>query len=225
MSAFVRQAIEMFDKFVFIDIMSTDGTSELLKQAEKEHSNIVVRKCRTKEKYQAAMMNFLAREAIRAGADRLFFLDADEFVPAESRHEVESYLNLFGGEVMYMPWINLIPSSYCDFSSFNYDQRFYWSGRTSTFCKIAVSSLYFHSSSDAYIDEGNHNIRSYKNGPLAPRNLGMPLLHVPVRSRERLKYKLRNSLRFLGSKHNTETGEGSHVSSILDVIEGRIRFE
>jgi hypothetical protein len=220
MSAFVRQAIEMFDRFVFIDIMSTDGTRELLKQTEKEHSNIVVYECRTKEKYQAAMMNFLAREALRLGADWLFFLDADEFIPAESRHELESYLTLFGGEVMSMPWLNLIPSSYCDFLSFNYDQRFYWSGRTSAFCKIAVSSLYFHSHSDAYINEGNHTISLYQNGPLAPQHFGMPLLHVPVRSRERLKYKLSNSLRFLSSKHNSENGEGSHVSSILDVIEG-----
>ena len=220
MPAFVRQAVELFDRFVFVDIMSTDGTAEILKQAESEHVNIVVRKCRTKEKYQAAMMNYLAREAVREGADWLFFLDADEFASVESRYELEVCLNLFDGEVMSMPWVNLIPSSYSDFSSFNSEQKFCWSGRASTFCKIAVSSLYFYSHPDAFIDEGNHTIRPNKNGPVAPQHFGMPLLHVPVRSRERLKYKLRSSLRLLGSKHNTKTGEGSHVSAILDAIEG-----
>ena len=219
MPAFVRQAVELFDRFVFVDIMSTDGTAEVLTQAASEHVNIVVRKCRTKEKYQAAMMNYLAREAVREGADWLFFLDADEFAPVESRYELEVCLSLFDGEVMSMPWVNLIPSGYSDFSSFNSEQKFYWSGRASTFCKIAVSSLYFYSHPDAFIDEGNHTIRPYKNGPVAPQHFGMPLLHVPVRSRERLKYKLTSSLRLLGSKHNTKTGEGSHVSAILDAVE------
>jgi hypothetical protein len=217
---FIRQAIELFDRFVFIDILSTDGTREFLRQAVEEYEHIVIYKCRTKEKYQAAMMNALAREAIRGGADWLFFLDADEFIPVESRAELETYLNDFGGEVMSMPWINLVPSNYADFTSFNPDQNFHWSGRTSVFCKIAVSNLYFHSHPDAFIDEGNHTIRPYKDGPFAPQQFGLPLLHVPVRSRERLKYKLTNSLRFLNSKHNTTVGEGSHVSSILEAIEG-----
>jgi hypothetical protein len=225
MPAFVRQATELFDKFVFVDILSTDGTGELLRRTAKEDECIVVYKCRTKEKYQSAMMNALAREAIREGADWLFFLDADEFVGSESRIELEDYLNAFGGEVMSMPWINLVPSAYSDFSSFDPRQEFHWSGRTSIFCKIAVSNLFFHNHPDAFIDEGNHTIRSYKDGPLAPQHFGIPLLHVPVRSRERLKYKLTNSLRFLSSKHTTNVGEGSHVSTILDAIEGELASE
>ena len=119
-----------------------------------------------------------------------------------------------------MPWINLVPSVYGDFTSFDMEQKFFWSGRTSTFCKVAVSALYLHSCPDAYIDEGNHTIRPYKDGPVAPEHFGIPLLHLPVRSQERLKYKLTNSQRFLHSKHNTLSGEGSHVHKLLATIEG-----
>jgi GT2 family glycosyltransferase len=220
MPVFLRQAIELFDRFVFIDVLSTDGTSELLREAASRDERIVIYKCRTKEKYQSAMMNALAREAVREGADWLFFLDADEFVSIESRNELEDYLRAFGSEVMSMPWINLVPSEYVDFTSFDSQQEFRWSGRASIFCKVAVSSLFFHTNPNAYINEGNHTISANNDGSFVQQHFGIPLLHVPVRSRERLIYKLTNAVRFLGSKHNTVTGEGHHVSSILNVIAG-----
>ncbi len=219
-SSFMRQAVELFDNFVFVDVLSTDGTAEFLDDAAKRNENISVYRCRTKEKYQATMMNALARDAVRAGADWVFFLDADEFLLVEGRAQLETRLTEFGGEVMSLPWINLVPSVYGDFASFDTEQKFYWSGRTSSFCKVAVSALYFHSFPDAYVDEGNHTVRRYKDGPIAPEHFGIPLLHVPLRSQDRLKYKLTNSLRFLHSKHNTLTGEGSHVHKILATIEG-----
>ncbi|MBB4198051.1 hypothetical protein GGD83_001844 [Rhodoblastus sphagnicola] len=219
MEAFVHQAAELFDQFTFIDVLSTDGTQEMLIKASEEHKNITLLTCKTKEKYQAAMMNCLARKALRAGVDWMFFLDADEFLAVESRFELEEYLRGFGSEVLSMPWINLVPSSYSDFSSFDLGQNFRWTGRTSPYCKVAVSSLYFHNNPDATLAEGNHTISPCNDGTPAAPIIGMPLLHVPVRSRERLKYKMTNSLRFLRSKHNVRDGEGSHVSTILDLIE------
>ena len=219
MELFIRQAVELFDHFTFVDVNSTDGTQGMLAKAAGEQKNISVLSCATKEKYQAAMMNSLARQALGAAVDWIFFLDADEFLPVESRLELEAYLNGFGGEVMSMPWINLVPSSYSDFRSFDPSQKFYWSGRASNFCKIAVSSLYFHNNPDALIAEGNHTISPFKDAAPSAQILGFPLLHVPVRSRERLKYRMTNSLRFLRSKHNTLAGEGGHVSSILRLIE------
>ncbi|MEP9379032.1 class I SAM-dependent methyltransferase [Aquabacter sp. CN5-332] len=219
MEVFVRQAAHLFDHFTFVDVSSTDGTQEILAKAKEEHKNITVLNCAVKEKYQAAMMNALARNALRAGVDWMFFLDADEFLPVESRQELDAYLSGFGGEILSMPWINLVPSSYSDFQSFDLGQDFRWNGRVSTFCKIAVSSLYFHNNPDAVIAEGNHTISPYRDAQPAAAILGMPLLHVPLRSRERLKYKMTNGLRFLRTKHNTGVGEGSHVVSILSLIE------
>ena len=219
---FIRQIICLFDKFIFVDVMSTDGTQELLSEVARGNENIIVYKCSTREKYQAAIMNFLAREALRDGADWLFFLDADEFIPIESRAELEQYLSAFDSEVMSLPWINLVPSRYSDFSSFNVEQEFYWSGRTSPISKIAVSSLYFHNHPDAFVTEGNRSLCQYKNGPPALRHLGLPLLHVPVRSRQRLTYKIANTFRLLKSNHDTEPrGSGEdrgRISALLDTL-------
>ncbi len=166
------------------------------------------------------MVNFFARKAVREGADWLFFLDADEFLLVEGRSDLETILNGYGGDVVSMPWLNLIPETFGEFSLFAVEQRFFWRGRVSRFAKIAASTLYFHAHPDAYIEEGNHRIRSSIDGPLAEERFGLPLLHLPVRSHERLLYKLTNSLRFLSSKHNTKEGEGSHVFSILEAIKG-----
>ena len=223
---FIRQSICLFDKFIFVDVMSTDGTQELLSDAARANDNIVVYKCLTREKHQAAIMNFLAREALHDGADWLFFLDADEFISIEGRAELQQYLSAFDSEVMSMPWINLVPSRYSDFSSFNVEQKFYWSGRTSSISKIAVSSLYFHSHPDAFISESNRSIYQYKDGPRALQHLGLPLLHVPVRSRQRLSYKITNIVRLLKSNHNMDPGangeDAGHISGFLDTLGGDV---
>jgi hypothetical protein len=220
---FIGQAIHLFDKFVFVDLTSTDGTQELLSQAARENESIVVYKCSTRRKYQVEIMNFLAREALREGADWMFFLDADEFIPIEGRVELEEYLGALESEILFMPWINLVPSVYSDFHSFDVGQKLYWSGRTSPICKVAVSSLYFHDHPDAFIGEGNRSICPYSGAASALPRLGMPLLHVPVRSRQRLKYKITNNLRLLEGAHDIEARTGgrhdSHVSSFLDAMD------
>jgi hypothetical protein len=219
MDAFIHQAAVLFDHFTLIDVSSTDGTEAMLANATARHDNLTVLTCRIKERYQAAMMNFLARQSLRRGADWMFFLDADEFLPVESRSELDTYLSGFGGEVLSMPWINLVPESYSDFNSFDPAQRFHWTGRVSSLCKIAVSSLYFYNNPDAYIAEGNHTIRPSMQSQPASAIIGLPLLHVPVRSRERLRYRMTNNLRLMRSKHNLSPGEGSHVLAILGLIE------
>ena len=219
---FIRQTICLFDKFIFVNVMSTDGTEELLSEVARGNESVIVYKCSTREKYQAAIMNFFAREAVHDGADWLFFLDADEFISIEGRVELENYLSVFDSEVMSLPWINLVPSCYSDFSSFNAEQKFYWSGRTSPISKIAVSSLYFHNYPDAFVTEGNRSICQYKNGPPALQHLGLPLLHVPVRSRQRLTYKIANTFRLLESSRDTEPGgsgeDSGRISALLDTL-------
>ena len=93
MPLFFRQAVELFDEFVFVDVLSTDGTADILDDAAKQHGKIIVYKCQTKEKYQAAMVNIFARKAVSEGADWFFFLDADEFMLVEGRSDLETNLN------------------------------------------------------------------------------------------------------------------------------------
>ena len=89
------------------------------------------------------------------------------------------------------------------------------------FKKIAVASLFAATNPNFYIHEGSHWVTRDINESPDPENLnlGLTLLHLPVRSAERLKYRAFNALRLLRSKHNTIQGEGYHVEIILKLID------
>jgi glycosyltransferase involved in cell wall biosynthesis len=224
--AFMRQMSELFDQVMIVDVQSTDGTVEALAEIAKLSPDIEIYSCNTQERYQSAMMNHLARKAVSEGADWVFFLDADEFVDVESKSALHAYLRDFPHDVMHMPWVNLIPTRYGQFGTFEVEQDYVWSGRISQFRKVAISCLYMNAHPDFYVQEGNHNVSHRHNSPAVAERLGLCLLHLPVRSADRLKYKLSNAQRLMDSKHNNGDGEGLHVTNILNVIsEGRVRAE
>jgi hypothetical protein len=220
MPAFLEQGILLFDQISLIDIRSTDGTEKILRSYSKVHPKISIFSVEREEKFQSAMMNLFARRAYKEGADWIFFLDGDEFLDLNSRQELEDRLKNFPGQVMHLPWINLVPSEYGSFNSFNVRQNYQWSGRVSPFCKVALSSLYISLNPDFYIFEGNHNVGSDFNSPFKELNYGIPLLHIPIRSLERFNYKIVNAWRSLLAKPNRLPGEGHHVLQLKDMIDG-----
>jgi glycosyltransferase involved in cell wall biosynthesis len=217
-SGTVNHALELFDKVTVVDIQSTDGTREYLEKVAERDSRLSVFNCLTQERYQSALMNRLADRALKNEADWIFFLDGDEFLNVQNRDELQNYMRDFPGDVMHMPWMNLIPSTYGKFDNFDLSQEFRWSGRVSPFRKVAVSSLFLSTHPDFYITEGNHNVLPAPGMPGAKEVLGLGLIHLPIRSAERLKYKLSNGIRLLGTKHNTFSGEGNHAQKIIDLL-------
>ena len=216
----LNQARHLFDEVMIVDVLSTDGTSETLRSFSEKWPHVKVYQCATQERYQSAIMNTLATKAVTRGADWVFFLDADEFVNVNTKEDLKSYLQSFPHDVMHMPWINLIPSEYGCFTEFEADREFFWSGRVSPFRKIAVSCVYLNAYPNFHVYEGNHHISRDLSAPPESENLGLTLLHLPVRSADRLKYKLLNGLRLLETKHNTVSGEGNHAGKILGLIAG-----
>ena len=215
---FLNQAAALFDKFVIVDVQSTDGTLETMRSFSEFWPNISFYSLDTQERYQGVMMNMLAAKAFNDGADWVFFLDGDEFINVNGKEELQNYLRAFPHDVMHMPWINMVPSRYGRFNSFDISQEFYWSGRVSSFSKIAIARLYAATNPNFYIHEGNHHVSRDINESPCDVNLGLTLLHLPVRSAERLKYRISNGLRLLRSKHNSIKEEGNHAEKILKLI-------
>ena len=218
--SFLAQAQELFDKLLIVDVQSTDGTTEAIASFAATNTKIHLYSIDKQEKYQSAMMNHLARAAFNEGADWVFLLDADEFINVDSRDELEHFLKLFPHDVMHLPWINLVPTHFGTFTSFDVEQDFFWRGRTSSFNKIALSSLFIANNPDFHVYEGNHHVsRDFTSNPSEITRGGLTLLHLPVRSLERFKYKMGIAHRALLSKHNRIPGEGSHVLTYSNLIE------
>ena len=218
-AAFLAQAEELFDALLIVDAQSTDGTRELIAARAAQTDKIRPYSLRREEKYQSAIMNCLARVAFDEGADWIFFLDMDEFINVDGREGLERYLSSFNDSVMHLPWINLVPTKYGTFNSFDVSQKFFWNGRMSKYTKVALSSAFIADNPDFHVYEGSHTVSCGPLGeqPEAARE-GLALLHLPIRSMERFKYKMNGARRTLLSKHNRSPGEGSHVLAISDFV-------
>ena len=218
--SFLHQAASLFDKTILVDIQSTDGTREIIDNfAENSNGAIVRLNCLTQERYQSALTNTLARRAFVEGADWVFFLDADEFLDVKSREHIRDLLKASAGDVIHLPWINLAPSEYGSFESLRLDQDFFYGAEPSSIHKVAISARYALIYPDFSLEEGNHNVSKSINGPPEKARAAFSILHLPVRSAARLKYKLINASRLLDSKHNTGDEEGHHVRTILQRLE------
>ncbi|HEY1783622.1 MAG TPA: glycosyltransferase family 2 protein [Roseiarcus sp.] len=221
--SFLHQAASVFDKTFVVDIQSSDGTKEIIDRFAGSSDGAIVRlNCLTQERYQSALTNTLARKAFGEGADWAFFLDADEFLDVKSREHLRDLLKASDGEVIHLPWINLAPSEYGSFESLRLDQDFFYRVEPSPIHKVAISARYALIYPDFSLEEGNHNVNRSINGPPERARPAFSILHLPVRSASRLKYKLINASRLLGSKHNTGDEEGHHVRTILRRLEEEV---
>ncbi len=218
-SASLTEKLGLFDRLLVADMQSTDGTREVVDAYADATKRVDVYNFPYLARQQAECLSCLSKIAFKSHADWVFFLDADEFLKVENRADLESYLLNCGSQIVHLPWINLIPTEYGTFSDFDIDQEFSWTGRLSTYSKVAVSGHYYLSNPDFVLEAGNHNVR--RNLSCArPEDveLGFPLYHVPIRSVERIKYKAANSLVVDSGKHNRRTDEAGHLTNLHEIL-------
>jgi len=217
---FLTHCVNVFDDVYIADVQSTDGTKEIIETYGK---SIHVLEMNVKEKIQGPLMTYMVRLAVGEGADWVFCLDADEFISISSRNELHQYLLSFVSPVMALPWVNLIPSKYSDdFKSFDIRQDFFWNGRFHSLHKIAVSKQIVLDDANFRIDEGNHHC--IRNGKIQLNDevRGIPVLHLPIRSRTRLTYKIDNAHSSLMAKKSRVLGEGVHIIAMKTLIEKNV---
>lgn len=207
---FLRHSAELFDKILVADVQSTDGTEAVLRSFSDPRLQVQVYNLDRRE-YQSAVMDCLSREAFRQGADWVFFLDADEFIDVANRRELEKHLRDSGSDVLLAPWINLVPSRYGSYASFDVTQDFHWCGRTSKTAKLALSSLFVAKNPDYLVGKGSHTVLSSAGANPVPGGAALPLLHLPVRSRDRFKVKISDIARLMKATHNRLQCDGVHI--------------
>ena len=220
---FLQSADTLFDRLVIVDMQSTDGTRKVIDTVELAQCRIEIYNFTIMAKYQSQIMRTLAQQVAKEEADWIFLLDVDEFLDVENRDQLEEYLKSACRDVLYMPWINLVPERYGSYSDFDVNQDFFWSGRASKYSKVALTGSYVLRNPGFLIGNGNHSVSATAVAQPEPstHSLGLPLLHVPVRSPERARYKAENAKAIQANKHNQETGEGLHHAEILELVSRR----
>lgn len=211
---FASHLLALFDDIVIVDHQSEDGTGEFLKALAKSFPRVQVLNLREPSYIQSVTMTHVMREhpSVRC-ADWVFFLDADEFLPFQSREEFHVALTEHQRcPIITIPWINVIPAHYwtgvvtlCD------ETEFFMPPSHSPFHKIAFQPNRLNVDR-VVVAQGNHTLITTLNG-LEMRSFAanFHLFHVPVRSVDQILLKLNQGVQSYQKLGKTrDRAQGTH---------------
>jgi hypothetical protein len=140
--------------------------------------------------FQHLVVGAAARQSFANGADWVFFLDGDEFPASKNRAALER--RLFLRTTIKLTWLNLAPTQFGSFSSFDVAQRFEYRRDLLRWAKgvpkMAISRVTAQRNPAFRMDHGSHSIRKDDGHRLISFRSGT-LFHLPVRSLDRLRLK------------------------------------
>jgi hypothetical protein len=207
---FVNYYCDLFDKIIIIDHQSTDGTLEITESFVKGGAPIELLKFRYKAYYQAQLSNAIARRCFEAGADWVFFIDADEFINVPNRQTLNDLLLENGSRLAEFKWINLVPTKFGTFEEFDIFQQFFSDGRASRYGKVCLNASWAARYPNFEVQMGNHAVCSAPGVAPADCRMVGSLYHLPIRSIERLRRKLEAGTSAYKAKPGSDPLDGFH---------------
>ena len=213
-AGFAAHVLALFDEVVIVDHGSDDGTSEFLAALADSNRRVEVLKLEEPSYIQSVTMTHVLRDRPQVrGADWVFFLDADEFLPFEDRGAFHAALGRFAGcPVLSMAWQNLIPETYWQGEArIKADDRFLVAPVPSPYRKVALQPARVNLDR-VVVAQGNHALLQTQNGLAVPAfDADFPLLHLPVRSVDQLLLKLNQGvLAYQKIGATRDAGQGTH---------------
>jgi hypothetical protein len=186
---FVRHNLRFLDRLFIIDNDSCDNTVEIIRSLASEGLPIELwidpEPLHLQSKKLTAAYHKISREH---DFDFLFLLDADEFIRACRREEVEDILLANrDADVLLIPWQTYVLTGNRSRSDDLFRRISY---RRKSELRLYHKAIIRHRKDTAERDviaDGNHNV--YSDLHLIRRRIKLPLAHFPVRSKDQLIYK------------------------------------
>ncbi|MEO1990417.1 MAG: glycosyltransferase family 2 protein [Pirellulales bacterium] len=187
---FCGHAIDLFDRIVLVDHRSTDGTAEFIQQLADRFPQVEFFIFDEAGYFQSELMTWLVRNVVdRETSGWVFFLDADEFLPFETREEFDRELLAYSSfPVISLPWLNLVPLEMG--SGQIAGGRFLKPPTRSRNCKIAFQPNRIPLD-EVLVAQGNHEllidvlpVRAF------PAEEAFSLYHLPIRTKKQLREKI-----------------------------------
>lgn len=216
--SFVRHNSEFCDAMFFID-NSSDQTRNILQNLKKEGYHLDLVEENNSVYYQGSVVSAVLKHL---SADRFFdwflLLDADEFVTARNRSELEAHLALvpsgYLGAFHWQTFVPYISDAYTlvDPILQGYRPRNF---EYPVFSKLVIPADLAQS---IQMGPGNHSAQ-FQNGASVPAALiNIKLAHFPVRSEFQIMRKNLIATHNLTMKPKRLDGEGTHVFPIFNAI-------
>jgi len=217
---FAAHALAMFDRVIFVDHRSTDGTGAYLRSLAEVHPQVEYFRFDEAGYYQSEVMTWIVKNIVGPVDDSwVFFLDADEYLPFSSRAECNVELDKYASfPVISMPWLNLVPV--------NMETGQVKGGvflkpkKTAIHHKIAFQPGLIPF--DEYVvAQGNHALLigdSHKQ--IFPAEEAFPIYHLPIRTKQQLCDKIQHGVEAY-KKMGVDRGNnlGFHWDEISRIID------
>ena len=192
---FVRHNMQFVDYMVILDNGSHDQTRNILSKLLQDYSGLVIADDPAFGYNQSERMRrMLALTQTTLFADYVLFLDADEFIDAPSRGELETALLTipFGG-VGLVPWRTFVlPADNTAEAQLDVPRTMKWRrAEERPLFKKAVLRLDSTYQPDLQPSAGNHDVHSSTGRTLSRVDVpGIAVAHFPLRSRAQLLSKI-----------------------------------
>lgn len=191
---FAAHGLAMFDRVIFVDHRSTDGTGAYLRSLAEAHPQVEYFKFDEAGYYQSEVMTWIVKNIVGPVYDGwIFFLDADEYLPFLSRTEFEEELAKYASfPLISMPWLNLVPVN------METDQVkggvFLKPPKTAIHHKIAFQPGFIPF--DEYVvAQGNHALLiGDLHQQIFPAEEAFPIYHLPIRTKQQLRDKIQHGV-------------------------------
>lgn len=192
--AFVRHNLRFIDRLFILNHASSDSTGDILARLQQEHLPVQVFDDSEPGFRQGDRTSELSRfVCTHFQPDFIFLLDADEFLAAPSRRDLEQQLlalppNTHG----LIPWRTWVPTRADDSRERNPLKRIRYrrNEEGDLFCKTVLASNYWQADISQRVGNGNHSVNSQRDATHQPLGDGVFLGHFPVRSRSQLIAKV-----------------------------------
>jgi hypothetical protein len=190
--AFVRHHARLFDRLVIVDNASADGTREIILALIEEGLPIALLDDATFVFRQSELTTYLARAVFaQTGCERLFLLDADEFLVVADRAALEAAIGLLPVEThALLPWRTYLPTA--DDRPADGDPRARIVHRMAServqMYKLALSASFCRDAA-AIVMQGAHDLADASPGANAVHLAEIPLAHLPLRDPVQLATK------------------------------------
>jgi len=187
--AFLSHLAAFADDAVLMDHGSVDATGALLAAACAGRAGWAAWRVAVPGHHQAAFTGFAARRLLRAGVDRVLFLDADEFVDLPDRAALVGALARMDrpGDIGVWRWRDCVPDRLGSPPVFG--DLVWQAPEPSRYPKVVLSQALFRASGgQAGPAPGAHFLRD-AGVPTRDVPLGT-LLHLPLRSAEQMRRKV-----------------------------------
>ena len=215
---FLDQTLELFDFIYILDHESRDGTYEVCQQVAAKNDRVCLYRLASSGYPQSQVTTWFTHEIFRRNQPEwLFLLDADEFLPFNSKQEFQKVLGKLPRDMcLGMEWHNIIPEDLVEWKGIS-AMTFLEATKTGQFPKVAIPRTVMETIGEKLtVSQGNHFVSIDENHRAKVHDAPFVMYHLPYRSIRQAEQKLLlGNLAYYNSP-SRRLGKGFHWVQMAD---------